>query len=76
MTSEALQVEIVKAIPGTLTAAGVIVVGILTYRNGRKTDGVHDALNSRLTEWKLQVEKMVLAANAQGRQDERDSRKG
>ena len=71
--NEAVQIELIKAIPAMLTAVGVLVGVILTYRNGRKTDGVHDSLNSRLTEWQAQVTQMIKSATAQGRQDERDS---
>jgi hypothetical protein len=72
--TDAVQIEMIRAIPGTLTAAGVIVVGVLTYRNGRKTDSVHDSLNSRLDEWKSETAAKLLAAYAQGKQDERDAK--
>jgi hypothetical protein len=71
--TDAVEIELIKAVPAFITAVGVLISVVLTWRNGKKTDSVHDSLNSRLTEWKNEEATKILAAHAQGRQDERDS---
>lgn len=44
--SDAAQVELMKNFPAILTALGVILVAIFTYRNGRKTDVVEAKLET------------------------------
>jgi hypothetical protein len=72
--TDAVEIELIKAVPALVTAVGVLVSVILTWRNGRKTDSVHDSLNSRLTEWKNEEASKILAAHALGRQEERDAK--
>lgn len=66
--TDAVQIALIVSCPPTLLAAAALVTSV---RNGArivsKIDGVHLELNSRLSQ-------LVAASNAQGRQDERDSR--
>jgi hypothetical protein len=53
---------------------GEIAAVVTALALWRKVHNVHLSLNSRLDEWKAETAAKVLAAHAQGRQDERDSK--
>jgi hypothetical protein len=61
--TETIQVALIAGAAPTLLAAAAFVQSL---RNGNKIQDVHLSLNSRLSE-------LVIAAKAQGRQDERDA---
>jgi hypothetical protein len=63
--TDAVQIALIAGVPPTILAAAALVASL---RNGSKIQSVHLSLNSRLSE-------LVIAAKAQGRQDERDSLK-
>lgn len=54
-------------------AVGQLPALLVALRNGERIHEVHLSLNSELAAWKAQVSQMISSANAQGRQDERDS---
>ena len=61
--TDVVQIALITGLPPTLLAAAALVASL---RNGNKIQDVHLSLNSRLSE-------LVIAAKAQGRQDERDA---
>jgi|HubBroStandDraft_6_1064221.scaffolds.fasta_scaffold191394_5 hypothetical protein len=61
--TESVTVALIAAGPPTLIATAALIASL---RNGNKIQDVHLSLNSRLSE-------LVVAAKAQGRQDERDA---
>jgi hypothetical protein len=61
--TEAVQVALIAAVPPTIVGAAALARSML---NASKINEVHLSLNSRLSE-------LLIAAHAQGRQEERDS---
>jgi hypothetical protein len=61
--TDAVQVALIAGAAPTILSLAAFVTSL---RNGSKIQDVHLSLNSRLTE-------LVVAAKAQGRQDERDA---
>jgi hypothetical protein len=63
--SEAVTIALIVAMPPTLLGVASLIASI---KNGEKIEGVHVSINSRM-------DQLLRAANAQGRQDERDDRR-
>jgi len=61
--TDIVQVALIAGVAPTILSLAAFVTSL---RNGTKIQDVHLSLNSRLSE-------LVIAAKAQGRQDERDS---
>ena len=68
--TEVVQLALIAGAAPTLLAGAALIASL---RNGNKINNVHLSLNSRLDEWRKEVEASRKGDVALGRQAERDS---